>query len=430
MNLFNPPFSFRFFTAFLVLSLMTAWALAQTAGPEFQVNSYTTLDQEKPSVGLDSSGSFVVVWMSEGADDSLSSTILGQRYHADGATVGLEFRINPSTLSNAFFPAVSVASDGSFVVAWTGPGIYGSIVSARRYSPEGIPEAVQLPAGTAGNVIQPDVAMIDDGRFIVAWEDVFGDSHGTSIAVRLYGSDGSAVGSPFQVNSYTTGNQRLPSVDVFETGEFLVVWQSEGAIDAVGQTILGQRFFSNGSTNGDEFRISSGTTSDHQTPAVATVPGGDFVVVWLSPGFYGGSIVATRRYASDGTPGPIVLPSGTVGALEFPEVAAAADGRYLVSWTNTAGSSGGDSDSSAIEGRFYGSDDSAIGALFQVNSYTTSVQGYPSVGASGSGDFVVVWESFGPDGDAYSVQGRRYTSTIFRDGFESGTTLAWSATSP
>jgi len=37
------------------------------------------------------------------------------------------------------------------------------------------------------------------------------------------------LGSEFQVNSYTTGGQRLPSVASDAAGHFVVVWQSNGS---------------------------------------------------------------------------------------------------------------------------------------------------------------------------------------------------------
>jgi hypothetical protein len=53
------------------------------------------------------------------------------------------------------------------------------------------------------------------------------------------------------------------------------------------------------------------------------------------------------------------------------------------------------------------------GPEFQVNTYTTSVQRFPSVAAHADGDVVVVWDSLGSSGDdtsSYSIQAQRYTT--------------------
>ena len=53
------------------------------AGTEFQVNSYTPLNQSAPSVGSDDSGDLLVVWSSEKQDGSYSG-VSGQRFDSDG----------------------------------------------------------------------------------------------------------------------------------------------------------------------------------------------------------------------------------------------------------------------------------------------------------------------------------------------------------
>ena len=56
---------------------------------------------------------------------------------------------------------------------------------------------------------------------------------------------------------------------------------------------------------------------------------------------------------------------------------------------------------------------SAVGAQFQINSYTTSIQTGASIGVDGDGDFVVTWTSdgsFGTDTAILSIQGQRYAS--------------------
>jgi hypothetical protein len=51
------------------------------------------------------------------------------------------------------------------------------------------------------------------------------------------------------------------------------------------------------------------------------------------------------------------------------------------------------------------------GAEFQVNTYTTDGQLTPSVTMDADGDFVVVWRSFGQDGDFSGVYGQRFSAT-------------------
>src|SRR6185436_13069465 len=50
------------------------------------------------------------------------------------------------------------------------------------------------------------------------------------------------------------------------------------------------------------------------------------------------------------------------------------------------------------------------GSEFQVNAFTTGNEAHPSIAADASGNFVVVWESYGEDGSNVGVFGRRFDS--------------------
>src|SRR5438445_1957259 len=63
-----------------------------------------------------------------------------------------------------------------------------------------------------------------------------------------------AVGSEFQVNTFTTSAQRYPSAAMDSVGNFVVVWKS---YHAAGYPIEGQRFGADGSHRGGEFQVST-----------------------------------------------------------------------------------------------------------------------------------------------------------------------------
>ena len=72
------------------------WGQPVPDGPEFQVNTYTTGVQAAPSVAVDTSGNFVVVWQSSGPDGS-SDGVFGQRFNNTGTPQGTEFQVNTYT---------------------------------------------------------------------------------------------------------------------------------------------------------------------------------------------------------------------------------------------------------------------------------------------------------------------------------------------
>jgi hypothetical protein len=114
-------------------------------GTEFQANNYTTGDQVNPSVAMDSDGDFVVVWESSGQDGS-SEGIFARRFDSAGALVGAEFQVNSYTTSSQSRPSVATDSDGGFIVVWESLGQDGSGrgVFAQRFGV--IPSAENCPA--------------------------------------------------------------------------------------------------------------------------------------------------------------------------------------------------------------------------------------------------------------------------------------------
>ncbi len=93
-------------------------AAGTAQGGEFRVNTTTADSQFSPSVAMDASGEFVVVWTSNLQDGS-GYGVYAQRYDANGTPAGAEFRVNTSTVDNQQFATVAMAPNGGFVVSWT-----------------------------------------------------------------------------------------------------------------------------------------------------------------------------------------------------------------------------------------------------------------------------------------------------------------------
>jgi hypothetical protein len=68
-----------------------------------------------------SNGDFVVTWASAGQDGD-GDGVYARGYDRSGAAAGAEFRINSTTAGDQRAPAVAMASNGGFTVAWSGNG--------------------------------------------------------------------------------------------------------------------------------------------------------------------------------------------------------------------------------------------------------------------------------------------------------------------
>ena len=94
----------------------------------------------------------------------------------------------------------------------------------------------------------------------------------------------------------------------------------------------------------------------------------------------------------------------TTSSQRFPSVAADADGDFVVAWE----SSGQDGSSFGVFARRFSSAGAPLTSEFQVNTYTTSFQSAPSVAADADGDFVVAWQSYGQDDSNFGVFAQRF----------------------
>lgn len=205
---------------------------------QFQVNAYTTSYQVDPDVGRDGSDGFVVTWVSYGSagTDNDSTSIQARRLDAAATPVGGDFQVNGYTASYQDYPRVAATGPGGFVVAWRSDGSaggdtdYGSI-QARRYDPTATPLGAQFQVNvfTTGEQRQVAVAADGAGGFLAAWDSdgsAGGDTDGWSIQGRRYDGGGVPVGGQFQVDQFTTGSQYVPAAAGDGAGRFVVAWRS------------------------------------------------------------------------------------------------------------------------------------------------------------------------------------------------------------
>ena len=253
-------------------------------GTEFQVNSRTDNVENYPVIGIDSEGDVVVVWSSQ-AQDGDNTGIFAQRFDSAGARLAFEFQVNSRTQLGQNSPSLAVAADGDFLVVWEsssqeslGTGVFG-----QRFNSAGAAQAVEFQVNvyTPSSQSAPAVAVDGDGDFIVAWQSYDQDGGNYGVFARRVDASGTPQGSEFQVNSRTALAQRFPAVASDSDGDFLVSWTSYGA-DGADTGVLARRFDSAGAPQGAEFQVNTYTTGFQRVFAIGTEGGGRFVIVWDS----------------------------------------------------------------------------------------------------------------------------------------------------
>ncbi len=384
------------------------------AGVEFQVNTYTSSNQDKRAVTQLRDGGFVVAWESYGQDGSVNG-IFGQRYASDGSSLGSEFQINTHTADSQTLPSVTSLNDGGFVVTWTSNGQDGDSLGiyGQRFASDGSARGSEFQINTHSSNAQnySSVASLADGGFVVIWNSTDQDASGDRINGQRYASDGTTQGSEFQINTHASDAQFLyPSVTSLENGGFVATWASLDQ-DGGGYGVYGQRFSSAGLPQGTEFLINTHTPDHQWTPSVTPLNDGGFMVTWGSEAQDGSGFgIYGQRYASDGTAlgSEFQINTYTSGEQSFPSIASLSDGGFVVTWNSLNQDSGGHY---GIYGQRFAPDGTAQGSEFQINTYTSNSQEQPSVIALPDGGFLVAWSSAGQDGDGYGIFAQRFSST-------------------
>jgi hypothetical protein len=377
---------------------------------EFKVNTYTVNSQSNPSVAALADGGWIVTWISDGQDGSLTG-IYAQRYSSTGAKVGNEFQVNTYANDLQLSPSVTSLVDGGWLVAWVSSGQDGSSsgIYGQRYSSTGVLVGTEFRANTytLNGQTSPSVTSLLDGGWLVTWSSDGQDGSSGGIYGQRYSSSGTKVSTEFKINTYTTSDQSFPSVTALADGGWLVTWESSGQ-DASSRGIYGQRYSSTGTAVGIEFRVNSYTTNAQSNPSVTALVDGGWLVTWQSSGQDGSSNgIYGQRYSNSGTTvgTEFRVNTYTPNDQASPSVTALADGGWLVTW-----------ESGAQDGSFYGiygqrfsSSGTLVGSEFRINTYTANYQMNPSVTALDDGGWIVSWKSYdGQDGSLSGIYAQRY----------------------
>ena len=377
-------------------------------GSEFQVNTYTSDDQTRSSISLTMSGDFVIAWESRYNDqDGDEDGVFAQRFTSAAVRTGTEFQVSTYTVNDQNRPAVAGSATGDFLIAWIGPSV--STISPtdnaflKFYNSSGalIGSEFEIQPVACTQRFDPEVCSADDGDFVVVYS-VDATDYVNDVFGQRFNSAGALAGTEFQINSYTLDSQDDPTVACDADGNFVVAWNSEDQ-DGYDDGVFGQRYDSAGMKLGSEFQINTYTPQAQENAASIVAGNGDFVIVWTSydqdDGDYSG--VFGQRFASGGMPlgTEFQVNTYTYARQRTADVAANASGDFVVVWQ----SSSQDGNYDGVFGQRYDSAGAPVGTEFQVNSYTSEDQEVPVVTLADDGRFVVVWQSYRQDGDGYGV---------------------------
>jgi hypothetical protein len=398
----------------------------EPAGSEFQVNQYVDKEQNSPTVAIRGDGHFVITWQSNGQDGS-ETGVFARMYDSDGNPLDDEFQVNSYTTGEQQSPGVAMNTSGDFVIAWNSYYQNGSYrdVYAQMYSSSGnkVGNEFRVNTYTDGRQGGGRVAMNADGHFVILWNSLnqVNDNSGWDVFVQLYDNEGNPLGNEFQVNecALCQGDQLGGGIGMDAYGHFVVAWASA---NQDGWDVFARVYKYESSNNtvepaSDEFQVNPTVTGTLEYTTLAMNADGHFVITWTSDDQNGDDGVFARMYEYDSVNNSVIPVGGefqvntyATGNQQAPRVAMDANGDFVITWA----SYGQDGDGWGAFAQLYDNEGNPIGDEFQVNECTSGIQNSTEVAMNADGNFVITWQSWGqggPDCDPtyhYDVFARRY----------------------
>lgn len=379
-------------------------------------------DGGAPAVSGDLGGTsrLVVAWET-GAARERADGVRARLFSADGMPVGVEIDVSDGGGAARGEPDVAFVEGGELVVAWQEDGADGdgSGIRARRFDASGMPVGVEYPvnAGTDNDQTAPAVGAAGSGTVVTWADEVSPGSYRRS--VRLFDASGMPVGVELEFGTADV-EATPPAIAVSPTGEFLVTWES--ATDR----IAGQLFDASGMPVGVELEIDSGAGTAAGFPAVAWHPSGTWLVAWQADADGDANGIFARFLDASGMPVGVELQlnADSAGDQTRPDLSVDGAGEFAVTWQT------GDADGERILARLFDASGMPVGVELQVDESPGSVSSRPAVAHVADGEYWVAWQDLDSDGDGSDeVVGGR-SPLVFADGFEAGDVGAWSGTTP
>ena len=430
--------SLTFFGCWLFVVSLVSVASAQTNyytanGTEYTVIGSLPGDQVFPDVAISSTtnGGFVV-WQ-DNVTDGDSWGISARRLDATLSGALSTFRVNATGAGSQENPRVALLKNGGAAFVWQGGKLGFQHIYARFLTPTNtFLTTNDLPVSTFTNNFQinPALAVLTNGNVVVVWAS-YNQAASNSmqdVYAQILSPTGTAIGTNFLVNQFTSYNQRTPAIAALPGGGFVVAWVSEQQrqLAATGGTnstyissttglnpsvdIYARLFTASGSAAAGEFLVNT-DNNPAANPAVAAATDGSFLVTWTARDLANPTNsldVYGRTFASDVVGGTVFYVNSHLYGDQYVPRVSALGLDYLVTWTSL----GQDGSREGVYGQLVHNDGTLTGGEFRVNTTTLGQQLQPTVASDGVSQFLVVWTSFTGYPNTFDLFAQRYHNAM------------------
>jgi hypothetical protein len=389
-----------------------------TQGVEYAPAGLMPGDQIHPSLALSPGGGWLVFDdnITDGDGQGISAQQLSSSFSPQFGVI----RVNKQGAGDQEKPRVSLLKNGGAAFVWQGgpqsfQHIYAGLLTA---SNTWVFPTNDVMVNTTTNKYQqdPTIATLTNGNVIVAWGSVGQDNLAVNqkalqgVYAQILTPTGTKVGAEFQVNTFTIGSQRTPSVAVFPNGNFVITWVSEQERFTNSVDIYARLFNSSGAALGNEFLVNTGTNIC-ANPSVTVASDNTFMVAWGEKDLIvpnNSWDVFSRPFSAAGNGGTAVrVNSQQFGDQYVPNLSAIGTD-YLAVWTSL----GQDGSREGVFGQVLHADASHAGGEFRVNTTILNAQEFPAVASDGAGRFLVAWSSYTGGLNSLDLNAQRYATVL------------------
>ena len=201
---------------------------------------------------------------------------------------------------------------------------------------------------------------------------------------------GLAGADEFQANVRTAGNQCHPAIAADADGRCVLVWSSYFSSGGRSNDIVARHFDPNGSPAGDELQLNATRVGNQTEPAIAIGGTGCLFAAWQGPGADGDEDIFARVFDPNGQPltDELAVNIDPAGRQLYPSVAASESGTFIVVWESQRVDEIGEI--SSIYGQRFDADGMAVGDERLIDAGVWDCR-YPDVAMDRVGNFAVVW---------------------------------------
>lgn len=258
---------------------------------------------------------------------------------------------------------------------------------------------------------RPAVASLTSGNFIISWVT---EEKNRLVYWQQFSNTGKKIKNSFQVSEYEISYYEQPALIGLQDGGFVIIWRSTGPTPE-NDHIFGQLYNSEGFKISNEFPIYPGSAYRQSAPAVTSLNNGGFVVTWIgmqsaANGYNG--IYGQRFDSKANKIGRELTVFRTTDSHFFEvDINRLNNNHFIVVWSSTTP---GTANSHRISGQIFHDNGIRIGSMFPVNIYNWGAQQFPVISSLNQGGIIVVWQSSGQDENGFGIYAQCYDPDGYR----------------